>query len=527
MKMCGRGAAARPHLVNPRGPDAGCTNLLTAPAPTLGRDVGPHPELAELSAADLSRLLARGELTSVELVEMSLDRIAALDGGTTRAVIELNPDALDIARRSDRERRRGRVRGPLHGLPALVKDNIDTGDRMLTTAGSLAMTGAPAARDAPVVANLRRAGVVLIGKTNLSEWANARSNRSASGWSGRGRQTRNPHALDRTPSGSSSGSAVAAAAGYAAITIGTETDGSIVSPSSANGIVGMKPGVGFARQAGIIPIAASQDSAGPMTRTVEDAAMVLAAIATRSADHRRPLRTGALRGRRVGVLREPFTGYSEHTDACYEAALRALESCGAVLVEAELGGARELRESRVERTVLLHELKDGLNRYLRGRRGLAVKSLAGVIRWNRAHAEEEMPYFRQEFFEAAQKTRGLATREYREARTAALRLARTEGIDLTMRKHRLAALVAPSGAPACMIDPVGGDKFLGGSTQPSAVAGYPIVTVPAGMAFGLPLGLSFFAGPGSEARLLAFAYAFEQATMARRAPAFAPSLSLP
>src|SRR5262245_9894636 len=489
--------------------------------------MGPHPELAELSAVELSRMLAGGEVTSVELVNMSLERIAALDESKTRAVIELNPDALDIARRSDQERRRGRVRGPLHGLPALVKDNIDTGDRMLTTAGSLAMTGGPAARDAPLVAHLRRAGAVLVGKTNLSEWANARSMRSASGWSGRGRQTRNPHALDRSPSGSSSGSGVAAAAGYAAITIGTETDGSIVSPSTANGIVGMKPGVGLVNGTGIIPIAASQDSAGPMTRSVEDAAMVLSAISKRPAEYRRALRKGALRRRRIGVLHDPFTGYSEHTDRIYEAAIAALKDCGARLVDVELATAKELRESRVEGIILRHELKDGLNRYLRGRRGLAVKTLADVIRWNRKHAAEEMPYFRQEFFEQAQKTRGLSAREYREARKTAIRLARAEGIDATMRKHRLAALVAPSGAPAWMIDPVGGDKFLGSSTQPSAVAGYPIITVPAGFAFGLPIGLSFFGGPGSEARLLGFAFAFEQATNARKVPGFLPSVSLP
>ena len=500
---------------------------LGRPLAKLRPDVGPHPELAELSAMDLSRLLARDELTSVDLVEMSLARIGALDEGKTRAVIELNPDALDIARRSDRERRGGRVRGQLHGLPALVKDNVDTGDRMLTTAGSLAMTGAPAGRDAALVARLRRAGVVLLGKTNLSEWANARSNRSASGWSGRGRQTRNPHALDRSPSGSSSGSGVAAAAGYAAITIGTETDGSIVSPSSANGIVGMKPGVGVVSQSGIIPIAASQDAAGPMVRSVEDAASVLGTIAARPVDYSRALRKGALRGRRIGVLHDPFTGYSEHTDACYDAALRALKDCGATLVDVGLATAIELRESRVERAILLHELKDGLNRYLAGRRGLAVKTLADVIRWNRRHAAEEMPYFRQEFIEMAQKTRGLDAREYRDARKSAIRLARTEGIDATMRKHRVAALVAPSGAPAWMIDPVDGDKFLGSSTQASAVAGYPIITVPAGFVFGLPVGLSFFADAGSEARLLGFAYAFEQATHARRVPEFLPAVSLP
>ena len=471
-------------------------------------------------------MLTAGELTSVELVAMSLERIAALDTELTRSVIELNPDAAAIARRLDAERRRGRVRGPLHGLPLLLKDNIDTGDRMLTTAGSLAMTGARAPRDAPLVTRLRRAGVVIIGKTNLSEWANARSNRSSSGWSGRGRQTRNPHVLDRTPSGSSSGSGVAAAAGYAALTIGTETDGSIVSPSSHNGIVGIKPGVGVVSPQGIVPIASSQDSAGPMTRTVEDAAMVLGAMSQRPTDHRRNLRKDALNGTRLGVLRQPFTGYSEHVDAGYEEALRALKGCGAVLVEVDFPTAKELRESGFEHTILLHELKACLNSYLRTRRGLAVKTLADVIRFNKTHAAEEMPYFRQEFFEQAQATRGLKAKAYVEARANALRLARAEGIDRMLRKHRVAALVAPSNAPASAIDLLSGEKHLGGSTQPSAVAGYPIITVPSGMAFDLPLGLSFFAGPGSEGRLLGLAFAFEQSTNARVVPKFLPTMRL-
>ena len=488
---------------------------------------GPHSELADLSGADLARKLADGELTSVELVQMSLDRIEALDRDNTRAVIEINPDALDIARRRDAERRRGRVRGPLHGLPLLVKDNIDTGDRMLTTAGSLAMTGAPASTDAPLVARLRKAGAVLIGKTNLSEWANARSTRSSSGWSGRGRQTRNPHVLDRSPGGSSSGSGVAAAAGFAAITIGTETDGSIVSPASANGVVGLKPGVGVVSQRGIIPIAASQDAAGPITRTVEDAAAVLAVIAERHAGYRARLQRDALRGKRLGVLRQPFTDYSEHTDACYDTALAALRDSGALLVEVDFANIKELRESSLELTVLLHELKAGLNQYLRGRQGLAVRTMADIIRWNKAHAGEEMPYFRQEFFEQAQATRGLASKKYVDARATASRLARTEGIDQLLRRHRLAALVAPSNAPASALDVVDGEKRLGGSSQPAAVAGYPIITVPAGAAFGLPLGLSFFAGAGSEGRLLGFAYAFEQATRARRPPEFLPTLTLP
>ena len=475
---------------------------------------------------ELGGMLSRGETTAHELARMSLERIAALDRELTRSVIEVNPDALEIARRRDAERKRGVVRGPFHGLPLLVKDNIDTGDRMLTTAGSLAMTGAPAARDAPLVARLRRAGAVLIGKTNLSEWANARSNRSSSGWSGRGRQTRNPHYVDRTPSGSSSGSGVAAAAGFAAITIGTETDGSIVSPSSMNGIVGIKPGVGVVSRRGVIPIAATQDSPGPMTRSVEDAAAVLAVIADRPVDYRRFLKKDAMRGKRLGVLRAPFTDYSEHTDGCYESSLAVLKQCGAVLVDVDFPAAKELRESGVEFTILVHELKACLNAYLRERRGLAVRSLADVMRWNEDHAEQEMPYFRQEFFEKAQATRGLRSKAYVDARATALRLSRKEGIDLMLRKHRLQALVAPSNAPAAALDVVDGEKHLGGSTQPSAVAGYPIITVPAGQAFGLPLGLSLFAGPGSEGRLLGFAHAFEQATRARVTPEFRPSLVL-
>jgi amidase len=489
--------------------------------------MGPHPELAELSAAALARLLSRNELSTVELVQMSLDRIAALDRDGTRSVIELNPDALEIARRLDRARRGDRMRGPLQGLPVLVKDNLNTGDRMLTTAGSLAMAGAPARRDAPVVARLRAAGAVLIGKTNLSEWANFRSTRSSSGWSGRGGQTRNPHVLDRSPGGSSSGSGAAAAAGYAAITIGTETDGSIVSPATANGVVGMKPGLGVVSQAGIVPIAASQDAAGPLTRTVEDAALVLSAIATHPVDYHTALSKGGLRRQRLGVLRAPFTGYSEHTDRCYEESLKALKACGAILVEVELPAAKELRGSDVELTILLHEFRTGLNRYLRGRTGLAVKTLADVIRWNRRHASAEMPYFRQELLERSAATRTAKPAAYREARKRALRLARDEGIDRVIREHRIQALVAPSGAPAWVIDQIDGDRHLGGATQPSAIAGYPIISVPAGWAFDLPLGLAFFAGSGSEARLLRFAYAFEQMTNARKPPGFLPTLHLP
>jgi amidase len=320
---------------------------------------------------------------------------------------------------------------------------------------------------------------------------------------------------------------VAAAAGFAALTVGTETDGSIVSPSNANGIVGLKPGVGVVSGQGIIPISASQDSAGPMTRTVEDAAALLSVIAQRPSDYRRHLRKGALRGRRLGVLRQPFSGYSEHTDARYEESLRALKECGAVLVDVEMPSAKELRESKVEHTILVHELKAGLNAYLRTRRGLAVKSLADVIRWNEAHAAEEMPYFRQEFFEEAQATHGLRSRAYLDDMEKAQRLARKEGIDLLLRKHKLDALVAPSAQPAAVIDELDGDRWLGGSTQPAAIAGYPIVSVPMGSVFDLPVGLSLFAGRGSDGKLLGFAYAFEQATQARIVPRFLETLKLP
>lgn len=490
--------------------------------------VGPHPELAELSAVDLGRLLRRGEITSVELARMSLERIAALDFEKLRSVIEVNPDALDIAARLDRERRSGRARGPLHGLPVVVKDNIDTGDRMLTSAGSLAMTAAPAVRDASLVSAMRRAGLLLLGKANLSEWANFRSSRSSSGWSGRGRQTRNPYVLDRSPGGSSSGSGVVAAAGFAALSVGTETDGSITSPAAANGVVGLKPGVGVVDQSGIVPISFSQDAAGPMARTVTDAALLLGAMVTRPADYTRNLRKTALQGRRLGVLRKPYTGYSEHTDRVYEDSLRALKELGAVLVEVEIANTEELRTPpTAEYIVLKYEFKHGLNRYLKHRRGLPVRTLSDLIRWNRDHADVEMPYFQQEIFEQAEATTGLRAREYREARARALQLMRVDGIDRLLREHNLDALVAPGRAPAWTIDEIDGDRGLGGSSQPSAVAGYPIISVPAGWAHELPLALVFFAGPGSESRLLGFAYAFEQLVQMRRPPRFLPTLQLP
>jgi amidase len=475
--------------------------------------------------------LDSGELTVRRLAEMHLERIEAIDqvGPSLRSVIEINPDWEEIAGRLDRERAGGRARGPLHGIPVLVKDNIDTGDRMLTTAGSLALTGAPARADAPLVTRLRAAGMLVLGKTNLSEWANFRSSRSSSGWSGRGRQCRNPHVLDRSPCGSSSGSAVSVAAGLIPVAVGTETDGSIICPSSANGVVGIKPAVGLVSQVGIIPISRSQDSAGAHGRFVRDAALLLGALVDVPTDFTGHLDAGALRGRRLGVLREPYSGYSEHTDRVHEAALLGLRDLGAELIEVEISTTEEMRdeERKVETLVLQHEFKAGIDAYLAGRPGIGPRSLADLIRFNQEHETEEMPYFRQEIFEACQARPGLDSAEYLSALADSRRLSRDDGIDATIDRHRLDALVAPSRPPAWVIDQLNGDRVIGGSTQPSAMAGYPIVTVPSGMAFdALPLGLAFFARPGSEALLLGMAYAFEQLTRARRAPRFRPTLDL-
>lgn len=493
--------------------------------------MAPHPDLADASIADLGRRLDSGELSVRRLAEMHLERIEAIDqvGPSLRSVIEINPDWEEIADRLDRQRAEGRVRGPLHGIPVFVKDNIDTGDRMMTTAGSLALTGAPAPADAPLVARLRAAGMLLLGKTNLSEWANFRSSRSSGGWSGRGRQCRNPHVLDRSPCGSSSGSAVTVAAGLIPVAVGTETDGSIICPSSANGVVGIKPAVGLVSQDGIIPISRSQDSAGAHARHVRDAALLLGALVDVPTDFTVYLDGSALRGRRLGVLREPYTGYSEHTDRVHEAALLVLRDLGAELIDVEISTTAAMRadERKVETSVLQHEFKAGIDSYLAGRSGVGPRSLADLIRFNQEHAAEEMPYFRQEIFEACQARPGLDSAEYLTTLAASRRLSRADGIDATIDRHRLDALVAPSRPPAWVIDQLNGDRAIGGSTQPAAMAGYPILTVPSGMAFDvLPLGLAFFAKPGSEALLLGMAYAFEQLTKARRAPRFLPTLDL-
>jgi amidase len=508
----------------------------------------PHAELDERSIAALQDDLTRGALTSRELTQAYLDRIAAGNeqGPMLRAVIETNPEALAIAEALDAERRQGQVRGPLHGIPVLIKDNIDTGDQMLTTAGSLALADSRPAEDAGVAKRLREAGAVVLGKTNLSEWANFRSPKSTSGWSGRGGQCLNPYQLDRSPSGSSSGSGVAAAAALAAGTIGSETDGSILSPSNACGVVGIKPTVGLTSRSGVIPIAASQDTLGPMCRTVADAALLLAAIAgpdprdsaTAAApamewDLDRMLDRDALRGARIGVAREVYWGYSHPTDELAENALETMRAAGAEIIDpADIPTAREIAggwppsKDDARLTVLLYEFKDGLNRYLTGRES-TIKALADLIAYNRDHAAEEMPWFGQELFEMAEACGPLTDQRYLDALARNHRVSRQEGIDAVLREHRLDALVAPTSAPAWKIDLINGGGGSGGCSTPAAMAGYPAITVPMGMVFGMPVGLTFMGTAWSDQRLIRLAYAFEQATHARRTPTYAAAGVLP
>jgi amidase len=496
--------------------------------------------LAERSLSEVADDLAAGRVTSEALVDAYLARIAALDarGPTLRSVLAVNPVAREQARALDAERRAGRVRGPLHGVPILVKDNVETADPLPTTAGSLALRENVTGRDAAAIARLREAGVLVLGKTNLSEWANFRSTSSTSGWSAMGGLVRNPHALDRNACGSSSGSAAAIAAGLAAAAIGTETNGSIVCPASANGIVGVKPTVGLVSRTHVVPISATQDTAGPMTATVRDAALLLGAMAgsdpadpaTREADARRrdyaaALRPDALRGLRIGVARWQGPHYPA-TNPVYERALATLREAGAELVEiAESGVPRELGEH--EFAILLTEFKAGLNAYLASTPAtVRARTLADLIAFNRAHAAEQMPWFGQEIFEQAEATPGTSDPAYRRALEDARRLAGPEGIDRLLREHRVTLLVAPTDGPAWMTDLVNGDPPFKGSSssQLAAVAGYPHVTVPMGHVHGLPVGLSFYGTAWTEAELLAAAYAFEQRARARVLPRYAPTV---
>ncbi len=482
-------------------------------------------ELLEATVADLQAAMTSGQATAEGITRQYLGRIAALDraGPAVNSLIEVNPDAEAIARERDTERKAGKLRGPLHGIPVLVKDNIDTGDRMMTSAGSLALADQPAPADADLVVRLRDAGAVLLGKTNLSEWANFRSSRSTSGWSGRGGQTRNPYVLDRNPCGSSSGTGASISASFATVGVGTETDGSIVCPSNACGLVGFKPTLGFISGKGIIPIAHSQDTAGPMARTVRDAALLMSVLAPGFAAP--ALDPGALKGVRLGVARQYFGGSPEH-DAVMEQALAALRDAGAVLVDpADIPSVGSFGDAEYE--VLLYEFKNDLDAYLAGRGPTTrYRTLADLIAFNAANAAREMPWFGQEIFEQAVKKGPLTEPAYRKARTHSLRRAGREGIDAVIAKHRLDAIVCPTGGPAWVTDWVNGDHFgkSGDSSSPAAVAGYPHVTVPAGAVAGLPVGLSFMGPASSDARMLQYAFVFEQATKARRAPTFLPAV---
>lgn len=494
--------------------------------------------ILEAGVLEQQAQMQAGKLTSHTLVSHYLARIAAIDkaGPRLNSVIELNPEALDIAARMDRERAANKVRGPLHGIPVLLKDNIATADRMSTSAGSLALAGVRATRDSHVAAQLRAAGAVILGKTNLSEWANMRSTRSTSGWSARGGLTRNPYALDRNCSGSSSGSGAAIAASLATLAVGTETDGSIVSPASVCGLVGIKPTLGLVSRSGIIPIAHSQDTAGPMTRSVTDAALMLAAMAgvdardpvTRdgaghATDYAKALVKDGLKGMRLGVARN-FFGSNDALDAVIEKALLVLKQQGATLVDVKLPNTDKYGDS--ELAVLLHEFKPGLAAYLAEYAPDApIRNMADLIAFNERHRAREMPHFAQEHLLAAQAKAGLETQEYQLALANNHRYARAEGIDQVMREHQLDALVAPTGGPAWLTDYINGDHYGGSFSSPAAVAGYPHVTVPAGYVHALPVGLSFVGGAYSEAALIRMAYAFEQASLHRRAPRFAQSAS--
>jgi amidase len=514
----------------------------TASPPTGGFEV-PVFEHAEATVADLQRSQAEGKLTARALTESCFARMDEIDvaGPRLNSVIERNPDALAIAGELDRERREKGARGPLHGIPVLIKDNIDTADRMRTSAGSLALAESIARRDAFLVERLRAAGAVILGKTNLSEWANFRSTRSTSGWSGRGGQTRNPYVLDRNPCGSSSGSGVATAASLCAVAVGTETDGSITCPSKANGLVGIKPTVGLVSRSGIIPISASQDTAGPMTRTVADAALLLGVIAGQDPrdavtavsagkappDYTKFLDPNALKGARIGVVRSMF-GPNAHVERVVNEALAELARRGAELVDpVEFKSVDEIGVA--EWTVLQYEFKDGLNAYLASLGPNApCRDLAQLIAFNEQNRDREMPWFGQEIFVACEEKGPLASQEYLDAWKKCRRLSTVEGIDAVMNQHRLDALVAPTGDPPFTIDLLNGDHYTGGgaSTLP-AVSGYPHITVPAGQVFGLPVGLSFFGRAWSEPKLIALAYAFEQATQHRKAPQFLRTAEIP
>ena len=495
----------------------------------------------EMTITQLQGLMGSRQTRSADLVTFFLQRIRTLDqsGPMVNSVIELNPDALAIASALDGERQAGHVRGPLHGIPILLKDNVDTHDQMQTAAGSLALVGTPALQDSTVAARLRAAGAVILGKTTLSEWANFRSFFSSSGWSGRGGQCNNPYAIDRNPCGSSSGSGAAASANFAAVSIGTETDGSIVCPANENGVVGIKPTVGLVSRAGVVPISHTQDTIGPHARTVADAAAVLGALvgvdsrdpATAASagkfhrDYTQFLDPNGVNGVRIGVAREYEGVGSPHTDAVFEDALSALHGAGAILVDVSFPHLSEINSGGSEFTVLLNDFKHDLNAYLSTRTGVPITSLADAIAFNNAHAAQEMPFFAQELFDLAQTFSGdLSDPAYLAALARDKVIGGSEGIDAILATNNVQAIVAPTDTPAWPTDLINADHFVFGSSSAAAIVGYPIVVVPMGFSFGLPLGLSIMGTAFSEPTLIKIASGFEHASQARRAPKFFATL---
>ncbi len=530
---------------------AGAGASLAAMARSLPAAAAATPgDFNEATITQLQAGMAGRQFRSIDLVNFYLARIGTLDqkGPTVNSVIELNPDARTIAQALDAERQSGQVRGPLHGVPVLLKDNIDTHDGMQTAAGSLALVGTAPRKDSAVAANLRAAGAVILGKTTLSEWANFRSFFSTSGWSGRGGQCNNPYALDRNPCGSSSGSGAAASANFTAVSIGSETDGSIVCPANENGVVGIKPTVGLVSRAGVVPISHTQDTVGPHARSVADAAAVLTAIVQRTPDPRDPATQanrnlipadyaafldsagGSLQGARIGVGRD-FEGFSPHTDEVFENALTALRNAGAVLVDVSFPHIKDINSGTAEFTVLLFDFKHDLNAYLQTRTGVPIESLADAIAFNNAHAAQEMPFFAQEIFDLAQsfdvtnpdaiQPLGLS---YNQSLAMDRLFGATEGIDLLLQQNNLQAIVAPTDTAAWPTDLINSDHFVFGSSSAAAIVGYPIVVVPMGMEFGLPVGLSIMGTAFSEPTLIKLASAFEAVTHARQAPQFLATL---
>ena len=526
--------------------------LTLPPAASTAREVTRSPEagspgltpfeLEEITITELQDGMKSGRFTARSLVEKYTKRIEDIDkrGPAVNAIIEMNPDALSIAQELDRERKTKGPRGPLHGIPVLIKDNINTADRMMTTAGSLALVGSKPAKDAFVAQKLRAAGAVILGKTNLSEWANIRSSHSTSGWSGRGGLTKNPYALNRNPCGSSSGTGAGISANMAAAGIGTETDGSIVCPSSSNGLAGIKPTVGLVSRSGIIPISHSQDGAGPMCRSVRDAAIVLGALAgvdpedgataasagKSQTNYEQYCDANGLQGARIGVVRKYF-GFNDAVDTLMEQAIGVMKKQGATVIDpVEITTLGKFDDT--ELTVFLYELKADLNAYL-ARLGASapVKTLEDIIAFNEHNRPKEMPYFGQDLFIKSQAKGPLTDKQYTDALAKNHQLARIEGIDAVMDKHKLDTLIGPTGGPAWITDLIAGDHFGGGSSNAAAVAGYPNINVIAGNVFGLPVGISFFGRAWSEPTLIRLAYSFEQATKARQAPKFLASIELP